>query len=123
MNLKYGSLESLILNSLWELESQGVYKNSVKDVYSYINIVQNTKRAYTTVKTVMDRLVEKQILLRMRQGKKYFYRTAYSSNDIIANALKKIAILYCNNDLNRLLQVAQNILVEANEIDTKINIG
>ena len=66
MNLKHGSLESVILNSLWELEKCGIYKNSVKDVFEYINQSNSTKRAYTTIKTVMDRLYEKEILLRLK---------------------------------------------------------
>ena len=109
MNLKHGSLESVILNSLWELEKCGIYKNSVKDVYEHINASHNTKRAYTTIKTVMDRLYEKEVLLRIKQGKKFFYRTAYSSNDIITNSLKKIAAQYCGNDMSRLASIASSI--------------
>lgn len=109
MNFRHGSLESIILNALWELESQGLYKNSVKDVFDYISSTQTTKRAYTTVKTVMDRLFEKEILLRIKQGKKFYYRTAYSNNDIIANSLKKIAIQYCGGDMNKLIEVASSI--------------
>ncbi|MCD8024797.1 MAG: BlaI/MecI/CopY family transcriptional regulator [Candidatus Gastranaerophilales bacterium] len=122
MNFRHGSLESIILNALWELESAGVYKNSVKDVFDYICACQTTKRAYTTVKTVMDRLHEKEVLLRIKQGKKFYYRTAYSNTDIIINSLKKIAIQYCNSDMNKLICVAKSI---ANEdiSEQKINIG
>lgn len=109
MNLKHGSLESVILNSLWELEKCGIYKNSVKDVFEYINRTNSTKRAYTTIKTVMDRLYEKEILLRIKQGKKFFYRTAYSSNDIITTSLKKIATQYCGGDMSKLAAIASNI--------------
>lgn len=109
MNLKHGSLESVILNSLWELEKCGIYKNSVKDVYEYINNSNSIKRAYTTIKTVMDRLYEKEVLLRIKQGKKFFYRTAYSSSDIITNSLRKIASQYCNNDMSKLAEIASSI--------------
>lgn len=126
MNFRHGSLESIILNALWELEAAGVYKNSVKDVFDYICVSETTKRAYTTVKTVMDRLYEKEVLLRIKQGKKFFYRTAYSNVDIISNSLKKIAMQYCNNDMNKLIQVARSvanepIVVENNEM--KVNVG
>ena len=124
MNFRHGSLESIILNALWELESQGLYKNSVKDVFDYISSTQTTKRAYTTVKTVMDRLFEKEILLRIKQGKKFYYRTAYSNNDIIANSLKKIALQYCNGDMNKLIQVASSINSnDLNIVETKVNAG
>lgn len=111
MNLKHGSLESIILNSLWELEKSGIYKNSVKDVFEYINNSNTSKRAYTTIKTVMDRLYEKEILLRIKQGKKFYYRTAYSSSDIIATSLKKIATQYCNGDMAKLASIASSISV------------
>lgn len=121
MNFRHGSLESIILNALWELEADGVYKNSVKDVFDYISASNNTKRAYTTVKTVMDRLHDKEVLLRIKQGKKFYYRTAYSNNDIIANSLKKIALQYCNNDINKLIQVANSI--KGNNLQDEIKIG
>lgn len=124
MNFKHGSLESIILNALWELESKGVYKNSVKDVFDRICKSENTKRAYTTVKTVMDRLFEKEILLRIKQGKKFFYRTAYSNNDIIANSLKKIAVQYCGGSMEKLIKVASSInSTDYNTAGSKANIG
>lgn len=109
MNAKHGLLESVILNSLWELEKCGVYKNSVKDVYEFINNSNTTKRAYTTIKTVMDRLYEKEVLLRIKHGKKFYYRTAYSCNDIITNSLKKIAIQYCDGDMAVLASIASSV--------------
>lgn len=120
MNFRHGSLESIILNALWELERAGVYKNSVKDVFNYICASETTKRAYTTVKTVMDRLYEKEILLRIKQGKKFYYRTAYSDVDIIMNSLKKIAHQYCNGSMDRLIEVARSISGEMNQ--TEVNI-
>lgn len=109
MNYKNGSLESLILNSLWELEKRGNYKNSVKEVFDYINSSRNINRAYTTIKTVMDRLYDKELLLRIKQGKKFFYRTATSSSEIIKNSLEKIAHQYCDGDMIKLLRFTQNI--------------
>lgn len=122
MNFRHGSLESIILNALWDLEAQGVYKNSVKDVFDYISSTQTAKRAYTTVKTVMDRLFEKEVLLRIKQGKKFYYRTAYSNNDIIANSLKKIALQYCGGNMNKLIEVAMSVQTQ-NLVETNVNMG
>ncbi len=61
---KHGMLESAILSCLWELEADGIYTNSVKDVYDKLS--QKNSKAYTTVKTVMDRLHQKNILLRFK---------------------------------------------------------
>lgn len=109
MNFKHGSLESIILNALWELEKSGVYKNSVKDVFEFLSKTDSTKRAYTTIKTVMDRLFEKEVLLRIKQGKKFFYRTAYSNSDIVITSLKKIATQYCNGDMTKLMHITKTM--------------
>ncbi len=109
MNFKHGSLESIILNAMWELEKSGVYKNSVKEVYEFLSKTDSTKRAYTTIKTVMDRLFEKEVLLRIKHGKKFFYRTAYSNSDIIITSLKKIAAQYCNGDMTRLMHITKSM--------------
>ena len=109
MNFKHGSLESIILNAMWELEKSGVYKNSVKDVYEFLSRTDSTKRAYTTIKTVMDRLFEKEVLLRIKHGKKFFYRTAYSNSDIIITSLKKIATQYCNGDMTSLMHITKSM--------------
>ena len=69
---RHGSLESAILSALWGLEKKGIYTNSVKDVYEILAQSDEEKRAYTTVKTVMDRLFEKKVLLRYKSGKKFF---------------------------------------------------
>lgn len=122
MNFRHGSLESIILNALWSLESQGIYKNSVKDVFDFICASENTRRAYTTIKTVMDRLFEKEVLLRIKQGKKFFYRTAYSNNDIISNSLKKIALQYCGGDMEKLIMVARSIDNASLTMEEKVNI-
>lgn len=103
---KHGTLEGAILSTLWELEAQGIYTNSVKDVFEIIN--QKDAKAYTTIKTVMDRLYEKNILLRFKQGKKFYYRTAYSNYEIVSNSLKEIAQRYCKGDLSKLNQILQS---------------
>lgn len=102
---KHGTLESAILSSLWELESQGIFTNSVKDVYEMLN--KKEAKAYTTIKTVMDRLYEKNVLLRFKQGKKFYYRTAYSNYEIVSNSLKEIAQRYCGGDISKLNQILQ----------------
>ena len=109
MKFKHGSLEGIILNALWELEKSGVYKNSVKDVYDFLSKTESTKRAYTTIKTVMDRLFEKEVLLRIKHGKKFYYRTAYSNSDIVITSLKKIATQYCGGDLNKLMHITKTM--------------
>ncbi len=114
MRSKHGVLESAVLKTLWELEREGIYTNSVKDVYDILAQDDGQTRAYTTIKTVMDRLHEKKILLRFKQGKKFFYRTMYSNQEIIVESLNEIAQRYCNNDLIKLAQVL-NIMIQSGE--------
>ena len=116
MNFKHGSLESIILNAMWELEKAGIYKNSVKDVYEFLSRTDSSKRAYTTIKTVMDRLFEKEVLLRIKQGKKFFYRTAYSNSDIIMKKKKKIASQYCNGDMTKLMHITKSMCESDNSV-------
>ena len=85
-------------------------------VYEFLSKTDSTKRAYTTIKTVMDRLYEKEVLLRIKQGKKFFYRTAYSNSDIVITSLKKIASQYCNGDMSKLMRITKSICENDNQI-------
>ncbi len=107
---KHGTLESAILSTLWKMEKEGIYTNSVKDVYNFLSQNDDEKRAYTTIKTVMDRLFEKNILLRFKQGRKFYYRTAYSNQDVLVNSLNEIANRYCQGDLSRLSNVLKTMM-------------
>lgn len=109
---RHGSLECAILGALWNLEKSGIYTNSVKDVYDILSQNDDEKRAYTTIKTVMDRLFEKRVLLRYKQGKKFFYRTVYSNNEIIVKSLNEIASRYCNGDLSQLSNTLNSMMEE-----------
>ena len=106
---KHGILESAILSTLWDLEKEGIMTNTVKDVYDILAKNTTEKRAYTTIKTVMDRLFEKNILLRYKQGKKFFYRIAFSNIEIVINSLQEIANRYCNGSLSRLSTILKTI--------------
>jgi len=112
---RHGSLESAILGALWSLESDGIYTNSVKDVFDILSQSDDEKRAYTTIKTVMDRLFEKRILLRYKQGKKFFYRTVYSNHEIVTKSLNEIALRYCNGDLAKLANILDMLTREDKE--------
>lgn len=101
---RHGSLESAILGALWGLEQEGIYRNSVKDVYQILT-QKNENRAYTTIKTVMDRLHEKKVLLRYKEGKKFFYRTVYSRQEIIIKSLTEIANRYCDGNFSHISDV------------------
>lgn len=87
----YGVLEMGIMNTVWVLHEQNEDANiSVADVVEALNN-KDTSRAYTTIKTVMDRLVSKGILVRYRVGKKFFYKSTFDREEASKKALDMVA--------------------------------
>ena len=92
------------MKTVWMMEEISESDVSVNEVQESINRTSNVDRAYTTVKTVMDRLVEKNMLVRYKQGKKFFYKSVSSRDEMAQLAIKKLANLYFNNDMNSLAE-------------------
>jgi predicted transcriptional regulator len=67
-----GELEQAVMDILWKHQQA-----TVREVMSLLS--RTPPLAYTTVATVMSRLVEKGLLLRTRSGKVDRYRPAYDS--------------------------------------------
>lgn len=87
----YGLLEIEILNAIWKLQDQDEDANlSISDIVTVLS-ENNVDRAYTTIKTVMDRLVSKDVLVRYRNGKKFFYKTVIDKNEASKNAIETIS--------------------------------
>ena len=88
-----GKLEIEILNSIWDLtESNEDRDISIQDIVDYLKSV-GVKRAYTTIKTVMDRLTVKSILVRFKSGKKFFYKSTMTKTEMASDAVKSV----CNS--------------------------
>ena len=115
MNYTHGSLENEILKTIWMLEEIDESDVSVNDVQEVINRNSSSKRAYTTVKTVMDRLVEKNMLVRYKQGKKFYYKTVSSRDEMAQQAIKKLASQYFNNDMNSLADTIRSMNASVKE--------
>ena len=136
MDLKQGDLENMILNALWDLERtitalhatpttlsaqaeplhedrpMGAAKPSVGIDVSQVQdwIKSPTKKwAYTTVKTVMDRLVDKKLAVRVKEGKKYVYRATVQRENAGLDAVKKVLRQYFCNDIEALLATVQHL--------------
>lgn len=93
-----GSLEIDILNSFWSLASDD-RDISIQDIVDDLNSMGKT-RAYTTIKTVMDRLTAKSILVRYKSGKKFFYKATMSKSEMAADTLKTIAEQFFNGSFS-----------------------
>ena len=103
-----GSLEIEILNSVWKLQSIDEDMNiSVKDIVNDMS-ANGMKRAYTTVKTVMDRLSSKELLVRYRTGKKFFYKTVMDKNEMAIAAIKEISSQFFNGDDRAMMQFIES---------------
>lgn len=108
MDLKQGDLENIILNALWDLETEGSGKIFVGDVQDRIRS-NNKKWAYTTVKTVLDRLVDKELAQREKDGKKYLYRSVVKRDQAGVHAIQKVMRQYFKNDVNELYACLQRL--------------
>lgn len=108
MSFTHGTLENEILNAVWFMEESGknIHDISVSEVLESINESGNI-RAYTTVKTVMDRLVEKKLLKRAKRGKKFCYKSTESREEMAAVAIDKLANQYFNNDIRSLMKALE----------------
>ncbi len=106
----HGSLENEIMNAVWSLEendrNNGNINISVGDIVDFINSYGKNK-AYTTIKTVMDRLVDKKYLQRYKSGKKFFYSSTDSREKTAQSAIKNLIGQYFNNDIRSLINVLE----------------
>lgn len=107
MNYTHGSLENEILKTVWNIEDNEERDVSVTEVQETINNNSKNDRAYTTVKTVMDRLVEKNMLVRYKQGKKFLYKSVSSRDEMAQKAIKRLVGQYFNNDVTSLMKVLE----------------
>lgn len=118
MTNTHGSLENEILKTIWMLEEVEEADVSVNEIQQVLNRESINKRAYTTVKTVMDRLVEKNLLVRYKQGKKFYYKSVSSRHEMAQEAIRKVARQYFNNDLDLFANVVRNMGVNQSECRT-----
>lgn len=86
-----GKLEIDILNSFWNMVSLDEDRDiSIQDVVDDLS-ANGIERAYTTIKTVMDRLTVKSILVRYKVGKKFFYKVAMTKEEMALGAVKTVS--------------------------------
>ena len=75
-----GPLEAEVMEILWAADEP----MTVRQLLERINRRRKPPLAYTTVMTIMSRLVEKEILSRTKQGRGYVYEAAASDPAAIA---------------------------------------
>lgn len=102
-----GKLEIDILNSFWNLTEMNEDKDvSIQDVVDDLS-ANGVERAYTTIKTIMDRLTVKSILVRYKVGKKFFYKAAMSREEMAEEAVQTITEQFFNGSYIELIRFAE----------------
>ena len=100
----YGVLEIEIMNAIWNLQDQDEDANiSVSHIVEALGN-NEVERAYTTIKTVMDRLVSKDILVRYKDGKKFFYRSAVDRDEAAKKAVEDVAGQFFSGSYSAMLR-------------------
>lgn len=77
-----GALQAEVMQIVWRLEEA-----TVDDVRA----AQPASRraAYTTIQTVMNRLLDRGLLERKRRGKAFVYRPRYSESEYVAQSMRE----------------------------------
>lgn len=93
-----GSLEIEIMNAIWTmLESDDNINIDISSVVEFLE-ENHIDRAYTTIKTVMDRLVSKGFLSRFKSGKKYYYIAAINRFEATKMAIDEVSEQFFNHN-------------------------
>ncbi len=95
--LDLAPLELDCLNALWPLGEA-----SVRDIHGALQPVR--PRAYTTIMTILDRLAQKGVVERRKQGRAWRYRPVLSADEAREGALEQIVIHYFGGSREALLR-------------------
>lgn len=107
-----GSLEIEILNTFWNFASENEDVDiSIQDVVDVLS-QKGTERAYTTIKTVMDRLVAKSILVRYKVGKKFFYKTTMDKREMALDMLKEFTDNFFDGNIAEMVRFVEKETVK-----------
>ncbi|MBX0329239.1 BlaI/MecI/CopY family transcriptional regulator [Oscillochloris sp. ZM17-4] len=80
----FGSLESDIMDLVWQHEEA-----TARDIFEALRD-QGQRLSYGAVKTVLDRLVQKDVLQRTMENNQYLYRAPLSREEFTKSAVREI---------------------------------
>jgi predicted transcriptional regulator len=80
----FGSLESDIMDLIWQQQEA-----TARDIFEALRD-QGQRLSYGAVKTVLDRLVQKQVLNRTMENNQYLYRAQLSREEFTNSAVREI---------------------------------
>lgn len=107
-----GFLEMEILNTLWSLTSENEDADiSIQDIVDELG-AKGVSRAYTTIKTVMDRLVAKSVLVRYKNGKKFFYRATMDKREMALETMNEFMQNFFDGDAAKMVRFVERETIE-----------
>jgi predicted transcriptional regulator len=77
-----GSLQAEVMRAMWQVDEA-----TVDDVRA--TLPRSRRAAYTTIQTVMNRLLDRGLLDRKRRGKAFVYRARYPESELVARAMRE----------------------------------
>jgi predicted transcriptional regulator len=77
-----GSLQSEVMRAMWRLDEA-----TVDDVRA--TMPRSRRAAYTTIQTVMNRLLDRGLLERKKRGKAFVYRARYPESELVARSMQE----------------------------------
>ena len=105
----FGELEAKLVEAVWELEQA-----SVQDVIDHLGGNLN----YKTIMTVLNRLTEKDVLNRHKEGRAFVYTATASRQDLLAGVFDQMVRGMFNDDFRK-IALAQ-LIETAEEIDPQL---
>lgn len=85
LELRLHDLEATIMDVVW---SRGLASFAVSDVLAVLQ--KQREIAYTTVMTTVARLHDKQLLRRVRDGKRYLYSPKLTREEFLASTAREV---------------------------------
>ena len=76
-----GNLQSEVMRAMWQLDEA-----TVDDVRA--TMPRSRRPAYTTIQTVMIRLLDRGLLDLKRRGKAFVYRARYRESELVARSMR-----------------------------------
>ena len=82
---------------------KGYEQTTIQDIVD--NLSKNgVERAYTTIKTVMDRLTVKSILVRYKVGKKFYYRATMTKEEMASEAIQTLSEQFFSGSYSQMVE-------------------
>lgn len=96
-------LEAVVLNTVWTFESRGIQGVTVHQVLGAACKAENHQWAYTTIKTILDRLVGKAYLERSDiSGHRFLYKSTAGRETLRQRAMKELLDAFFDGDIQQM---------------------